>query len=792
MAGLSLIRKWVTKQLTKPNAEGIMKIPDKGNIDFGEMLVKEKLFTSGIDEKLIQSEKQLERTLDSIEAQRKQTLKRDYDEHVGTTRTGGKNYLYTRKEKPKKSGEVIKVDFDKGRWNKAGGGSAKESWTDKLVRWGGGPSVLAGELGLEGINQIYQLLNMPGLYSKGGRTGFQDGAVAFPEEEETQSSFAPGKVLSGLGKLVQLGILGPTGMITDPKKVITNVGKNILGKKVIKPVILKTLEKAHGGGGGGTSIGGGQQTSKGIAGGAVSHSAAKEARGGMSGWGLAEGGPAGLSYLLAEDTNERIPYVFGGRTIGVLKNLLTKFKKSSGIPRGEKTLKPDVVAKRLMSEEDKLKLLQFETNYANSILEHLKADRQLFKQLQTNKEMKDEGLDFLMKHFVDTQAPHMKNYKSIADIDQAILELETLVKNKTLKEGRKLNAEGGRIGFSSGGVGKPPVTFYFDMQGGAGKKETNFLGVEGLTKKGYDYGGTLAADTTFPLFGGELSVGGELGFGRDKSNVDYKGQPIDWLSNVGETKLGDNWNVGMKWRKKFAGGGMSRRAFLKIMAALGLTGAAAKSGLSSLFKAGKPVAKELTQVPIKNIDGMPAWFKPLVNKIIKEGEEAKVTEYDRLVTHTTKLPDSKTPISVSQDLNNGDVWVDIGEQTKHGWADGKYGQPVRLEYKAEEVLEPGIGKSGKIEYEGGKSKEEFWVEEAEFTGGHPENVKFEESTIEKFGNHESNFDEIEAFATGKTKKGARNVSESFDKMNEDIADHFSNYPTPDDFASGGLAKMLGE
>ena len=89
-------------------------------------------------------------------------------------------------------------------------------------------------------------------------------------------------------------------------------------------------------------------------------------------------------------------------------------------------------------------------------------------------------------------------------------------------------------------------------------------------------GGKLAADTTFPFLGGDLSVGGELGFGRDKSNVDYKGQPIDWLSNVGETKLGDNWNVGFKWRKKFAGGGMGRRAFLKLMAALGLTGAGAK------------------------------------------------------------------------------------------------------------------------------------------------------------------------------------------------------------------------
>ena len=326
-------------------------------------------------------------------------------------------------------------------------------------------------------------------------------------------------------------------------------------------------------------------------------------------------------------------------------------------------------------------------------------------------------------------------------------------------KGRWNKAQGGRAGLSyllaedtnermplaGGGSGKPPVTFYFDMQGGAGKEQKNFLGVEGLTQKGYDYGGKLAADTTFPLFGGELSVGGELGFGRNKSNVDYKGQPIDFLSNVGETKLGDDWNVGMKWRKKFAAGGMGRRAFLKLMAALGLTGVGAKYGLAGLLKGGKKqVAKELTQVPIKNIKGMPSWFKPLVNKVIKEGTEVP-SGAERVVMHKTKLPNSKTDVYVNQDINNGDVWVDLGVE-KHGFPDGKHGQPVRLEYKASEEI-PVKGKKGSI-----KTKEEFNVEEAEFTGGHPENVKFEESVIEKFGDHASNFDEVELFATGKVKK----------------------------------------
>ena len=426
---VNIIRKFLMKKLMKPNAEGIMKIPEKGRIDFSEHFIKERLFTNGIDDKLIKNERQLENILQSIDEAEARKLKQEAD------RLGLND---PKKNKFMKEGEVIEVDFDKGRWNKA------------------------------------------------------------------------------------------------------------------------------------------------------------------------QGGRPGLSYLLAEDTNERMP-------------------------------------------------------------------------------------------------------------------------------------------LAGGGSGKPPVTFYFDMQGGAGKEQKNFLGVEGLTQKGYDYGGKLAADTTFPLFGGELSVGGELGFGRNKSNVDYKGQPIDFLSNVGETKLGDDWNVGMKWRKKFAAGGMGRRAFLKLMAALGLTGVGAKYGLAGLLKGGKKqVAKELTQVPIKNIKGMPSWFKPLVNKVIKEGTEVP-SGAERVVMHKTKLPNSKTDVYVNQDINNGDVWVDLGVE-KHGFPDGKHGQPVRLEYKASEEI-PVKGKKGSI-----KTKEEFNVEEAEFTGGHPENVKFEESVIEKFGDHASNFDEVELFATGKVKK----------------------------------------
>ena len=83
------LRNYVMKQLMKTNKDGIMQIPDPGKVDFGEMLIKEQLFKKGIDPKAITSERQLDNILNTP--------------HVAST-------------KPKKTGEVIDVDFDKGRW----------------------------------------------------------------------------------------------------------------------------------------------------------------------------------------------------------------------------------------------------------------------------------------------------------------------------------------------------------------------------------------------------------------------------------------------------------------------------------------------------------------------------------------------------------------------------------------------------------------------------------------------------------------------------------------------------
>ena len=244
----------------------------------------------------------------------------------------------------------------------------------------------------------------------------------------------------------------------------------------------------------------------------------------------------------------------------------------------------------------------------------------------------------------------------------------------------------------------------------------------------------------------------------------------------------DDQNVRMPFGKgKLAD--VARRKFLQMVGAGAAGVGAAKTGLFGLLKAGKPTTTVLTSVPIKNISGMPAWFKPLVNKVINKGDDVSegFASAERQIVHHTSLPDSKTPILVTQELDTGNVIVDIG-MGKHGFAAGHHGQPVRLEYKAAEVIEPTIGKKGKVLKKGTKTKDEFWVEEAEFTGGHPENIKFEESTFEKFGEHGSNFDEVEKFATGKIKKKT---------AKESIKAQRAHWVPEGDMASGGRVPLGG-
>ena len=121
----------------------------------------------------------------------------------------------------------------------------------------------------------------------------------------------------------------------------------------------------------------------------------------------------GIAGMLGEPTyagGGRVPFIFGG---GAIKTALGRLKDLKKMKHGEKMLKknPDIL--HLLSTADKQTLQGLETQFSEQLLKMLKKDRELMLHLQSNKAMKDEGLDFLMKKMQEDFAPHIKKYKSI-------------------------------------------------------------------------------------------------------------------------------------------------------------------------------------------------------------------------------------------------------------------------------------------------------------------------------------------------------------------------------------------
>ena len=272
-------------------------------------------------------------------------------------------------------------------------------------------------------------------------------------------------------------------------------------------------------------------------------------------------------------------------------------------------------------------------------------------------------------------------------------------------------------------------------------------------------------------------------------------------------------NQGGRVPFKLGGIDKMRRAFLKAIGAGAATAGAAKTGLFGLLKGGsKQAAKDLTQVPIGNPPGMPPWFKPLVNRVIREGEDVtkKFATKEREIVHQISVEGKigkdaigVDDIRVTQDLDTGNVRVQYNT-TKSPGESG-----VDLNYKASEEI-PLKGEKSSV-----KTTEEFSAVEAEprYTGG-PEDADIEwdgENIVSEVKDLMSDTSALKKFATNKPlskkelaiAKQKQNKLKSLNESNVEqanfIEEKYGPGPDPSDLvdyyygkADGGLANMLGE
>jgi hypothetical protein len=258
----------------------------------------------------------------------------------------------------------------------------------------------------------------------------------------------------------------------------------------------------------------------------------------------------------------------------------------------------------------------------------------------------------------------------------------------------------------------------------------------------------------------------------------------------GPKELADLSRIGFKV------GSMSKRAFLKMLAALGITGAAAKSGILSLGgkQSGKQVVKEVIKTP--NVAGKPEWFDSLVNKVIAEGVDKTddLAYKERMVVHTKKINPNEE-VAVYQDLEDGSVRINVG-----GHMTDKDGNVIRAVNDPDQV--DLIVRQGKTEEGGFKTKDSFEASEAEPRVANQDgDLEFDgERVVNNVDDLMQDVSNLEEYATGKKltgtkKKKAVEKQKKFQKFTEDRSaqsDYLINKYGEGDYASGGIARMLGE
>ena len=252
---------------------------------------------------------------------------------------------------------------------------------------------------------------------------------------------------------------------------------------------------------------------------------------------------------------------------------------------------------------------------------------------------------------------------------------------------------------------------------------------------------------------------------------------------------------------KLGGIDKGRRAFLAALGAGAAGIGAAKTGILKFLSKGKKASKAL-EVTTPNAPGKPEWFDALVNKVIKEGNDVSknFATKEREIVHVKAL-DDETTIYVHRDLDTGTVRVDIDDPFRN--VQGEQGDAlVSLEVK------PGIAD----ETTRGKPADEFTAVENDYANymDGPDDYVTEviDNTVTNTKNLTSDLTKVKLYAKDQKKPTIKELMESRKrkKMLDQAENEPSQYaadrqpdynPDPeeymdDNFASGGIARMLGE
>ena len=253
-------------------------------------------------------------------------------------------------------------------------------------------------------------------------------------------------------------------------------------------------------------------------------------------------------------------------------------------------------------------------------------------------------------------------------------------------------------------------------------------------------------------------------------------------------------------RVPFGAGGIDkvRRLFLQAIGAGAAGIGAVKSGLLGLGGRGttKKVAQQVVKTP--NAPGKPEWFDALITRVINEGDDVtkKFATKEREIVHLKKIDEDAT-VRVHRNLDDGTVRVDIDDATTN-IMDEQGDSIVSLEVRGGQ-LEEGVK---------GKTPVEFEAVETDYRNymDGPDDFVTEgtDNTVDNIKSLTADLTKVKMYAKGQKKPTIKEMmiqrdrAKSLKQAEENPAEYAAgrgpdiDYSDYDDYASGGLAKMLGE
>jgi len=203
--------------------------------------------------------------------------------------------------------------------------------------------------------------------------------------------------------------------------------------------------------------------------------------------------------------------------------------------------------------------------------------------------------------------------------------------------------------------------------------------------------------------------------------------------------------------------------------------------------------KEVPMIKTDDVAGKPEWFDALVNKVIREGDDVTKTfaTGERQSIHQKRLNDGSV-VRVTEDVDQGAVRVEYeSKQNVFGdTATMEYKKPLPDEGAPSPTAEFTTAESGPVGRRLGPDDFDIDVDEVGGTS-----IRDLDSDVSK----------LKEYATGqkptmkeiveikKRKDKAKAITEGGDEMIDAVTRRQGDYvPEPDDFASGGIARLLGE